>query len=198
MSPRVFVYPYWVVFWILFITVFLVIESRILRSLRRQMAAADRSQDAGSLQVLVAANQLGVLTAIAIALYAPRFAIGQGDLAFWVGAAMLAAGGALRVHCFRMLGASFSGVVRVHPGQAVLDRGAYRWVRHPSYTAAFLAFAGVGLCLTNWLSLGLIVTVSAAAYVYRASVEERALVRVLGDAYRSYQSRTRRFIPFVY
>jgi protein-S-isoprenylcysteine O-methyltransferase Ste14 len=35
------------------------------------------------------------------------------------------------------------------------------------------------------------------AYGYRVSVEERALVAVLGDRYRAYMRRTKRFVPFV-
>jgi protein-S-isoprenylcysteine O-methyltransferase Ste14 len=112
------------------------------------------------------------------------------------GIASLVAGGWLRRHCFRMLGESFTYDVRVRDGQAIVERGAYRYVRHPSYTAGLLLFGGIGLALTNWLSLAATIVLPAAAYAYRISVEERALVETLGSPYVDYMKRTRRLIPF--
>jgi len=184
MSPRVFALPYAVVFWVVFLLVFLVMEGKKLLGLRRQMKRTDRSQDAGSVKVVAFANQVGTIGAFALP-------------AFFAGIALMIAGALLRRHCFSMLGPSFTLVVAVRPDQEVVERGAYRYVRHPSYTAALLIFAGVGLCLTNWLSFTLLAGVSAVAYAYRAAVEERALTATLGEAYRSYRARTKRFIPFV-
>jgi protein-S-isoprenylcysteine O-methyltransferase len=61
-----------------------------------------------------------------------------------------------------------------------------------------LAVLGFGLTLTNWLSALLPVVCLLAGYAYRIPVEERALVRGLGPAYREYTGRTWRLIPFVY
>ena len=36
------------------------------------------------------------------------------------------------------------------------------------------------------------------AYAHRISIEERALVAGLGEAYERYRQRTRRLIPYVY
>ena len=97
-----------------------------------------------------------------------------------------------------MLGDSFTGAVRVQAGQAVIERGAYRYVRHPSYTAGMLMYVGLGLALSNWLSLLVLVLATAIVYGYRVSVEERALVATLGERYVAYVRRTRRFVPFVF
>jgi protein-S-isoprenylcysteine O-methyltransferase Ste14 len=35
-------------------------------------------------------------------------------------------------------------------------------------------------------------------YLYRISVEEKMLVKELGDEYVQYQKRTRRLVPFVF
>lgn len=97
-----------------------------------------------------------------------------------------------------MLGTSFTGAVIVKPDQAVVEHGAYRYVRHPSYTAGALLFAGIGMALANWLSLAVLLLSSALVYAYRVRVEETALVAVIGEPYRQYMSRTKRFIPFVF
>jgi len=78
-----------------------------------------------------------------------------------------------------------------------VNRGAYRYVRHPSYTAGIMMFLGIGIALESWLS-ALITFVSAAGvYVYRVSVEERALAESLGQPYVDYMKSRRRFIPFI-
>jgi protein-S-isoprenylcysteine O-methyltransferase Ste14 len=87
--------------------------------------------------------------------------------------------------------------VRVTPDQTLIERGAYRWVRHPSYTAGLLIMTGSGLALGNWVSLLVLVFVTPSIYAYRVVVEERALTAVMGEEYRQYMRRTKRFIPFV-
>src|SRR5581483_7747204 len=116
---------------------------------------------------------------------------------FAAGIAAIVCGRLLRRHCFRMLGASFTGSVIVSPEQLVIERGAYRNVRHPSYTAGMILFLGIGLALANAISVAVLLAIVAMTYVYRVRVEERALAAVIGDPYRQYMRRTRRFIPFV-
>jgi protein-S-isoprenylcysteine O-methyltransferase Ste14 len=118
-------------------------------------------------------------------------------IVYWAGVALIVGASLLRRHCMRMLGRSFTGAVVVLPGQEVVERGAYRFVRHPSYTAGFVLFTGVGLVLTNWMSVTLLIAAPILVYNYRAGVEERALVATLGDPYLDYMRRTKRFIPFV-
>ena len=116
---------------------------------------------------------------------------------YLAGIACLIAGGLLRRHCFAMLGSRFMYVVQAAPDQAVVERGAYKYVRHPSYTAGLLLYGGIGLALGNWVSLAFSLIPLALAYGYRIGVEERALVQTIGAPYADYMKRTRRLIPFV-
>jgi protein-S-isoprenylcysteine O-methyltransferase Ste14 len=88
--------------------------------------------------------------------------------------------------------------VIVRPDQVVVDRGAYRYVRHPSYTAGALLFCGIGLALANWISLLVLMVTVVGVYGYRVIVEERALETTIGAPYRSYIRRTKRFVPFLF
>jgi protein-S-isoprenylcysteine O-methyltransferase Ste14 len=96
-----------------------------------------------------------------------------------------------------MLGSRFTYVVQAAPDQAVVERGAYKYVRHPSYTAGLLLYGGIGLALGNWVSLAFSLIPLALAYGYRIAVEERALVQTIGAPYAAYMKRTHRLIPFV-
>lgn len=195
MRPLPFVWPYWLVFWGVFIWAF-GIESVYMR--RALSAGGDRRKgDAGSMWVVVVANNISTFVAILIAFRLQAATLPYTLAFFWVGLAVLIAGSLLRRHCFKMLGQYFTYDVQVGAEQPVIERGAYRWVRHPSYTAGILMFLGIGLALGNWVSLTLLLATVVAAYAYRVRVEERALLASMGDRYAAYVKRTRRFIPFV-
>jgi protein-S-isoprenylcysteine O-methyltransferase Ste14 len=88
--------------------------------------------------------------------------------------------------------------LRVVDEQTVVDRGPYRWVRHPSYTGLLLTLVGLGLALGNWLSVLTLVVLPVAGLVVRIRVEERALLGALGEPYREYAGRHRRLVPGIW
>lgn len=186
--PLPFVWPYWLPFWIVYVWAF-VPEARIIRQARVTKT------DSGSLRVILARMNVAMLIAFVVAFFVSPVA---HRLAwFWAGTATLLCGSLLRRHCFRVLGEFFTGAVNVAPDQKVIDRGAYKWVRHPSYTAGILVMTGIGLALGNWVSVALVVAASIAVYSYRVAVEEKALLSTIGEPYRTYMAGRKRFIPFV-
>jgi protein-S-isoprenylcysteine O-methyltransferase Ste14 len=106
----------------------------------------------------------------------------------WVGLA-------LRVWAVLTLGGSFSTFIQADADQAVVTRGPYRWVRHPSYTGLLLIALGFGLGAGNWLSLAICAVVPPLGMLPRIAVEESEMARVLGDQYRNYQHATHRLVP---
>ena len=107
-------------------------------------------------------------------------------------------GVAFRWHAIRILGRFFSPVVTVQQEHRVVDRGPYRLIRHPSYSGTLLTMLGYGLALGDWASLVFLLACGLSMYGYRVSVEERALLENLGESYRTYMKRTKRFIPWVF
>lgn len=192
--PLPFAWPYWPFFWVVLFASFFP-EMLLVR--RSQASAKGNAQDAGSLNFINIGSQLAMLAAFVIAFLVPSFTIVHRVAAFWGGIALLVAGTVLRRHCWRILGRHFTGAVIVSPDQPVIERGAYRFVRHPSYTGGVMMFAGIGLALGNWLSFAIIVLGICAVYAYRVAAEERALVATLGQPYVDYMRRCKRFIPWV-
>ncbi len=130
------------------------------------------------------------IAALVVALKAPFWVVSL-DLPTWVwpiGIAIAWAGIALRLWAVSTLGSQFSRVVGVEVGAHVEQRGPYRFVRHPSYSAVLLAFAGIGLAQANVLSLVGAVLCILVGYVARIRVEEDVLEAAFGDAYRDYAS----------
>jgi protein-S-isoprenylcysteine O-methyltransferase Ste14 len=193
MRPLIFAWPYAAAFWPLFFWVMLP-EFRLRQAARR----LPMGQDGGSMRVILAGGQLGMIAAIVLAFKLPSASMPAPALGLGLGMACLLAGGVLRRHCFRMLGEFFTGDVNARAGQPVIDRGAYRWIRHPSYTAGMLLFTGIGVALGNWLSMIVMAGTMALVYAYRVNVEEQTLLKTLGEPYRKFMQTRKRFIPYLF
>ena len=194
MKPLPFVWPYALIFWPVFLWAYLR-ESVIVRRAQR----AQESTDSRSLQVIMFGQGIAFLAAFPLAsIRALRIAPVHALAVFSLGVAMVLAGALLRRHCFRMLGASFTGDVRARADQEVVSRGAYRILRHPSYTAGIILNTGVGIALGSWASAVVLAIASLVVYLYRIGVEERALVATIGEPYRQFMLGRKRLIPFVY
>jgi protein-S-isoprenylcysteine O-methyltransferase Ste14 len=195
-TPLPFVWPYALAFWLVYIWAFSP-EFRILKRTPLRGTPAP-VEDQGSARVVVIGGSLVILLSFVIALLARRAKL-PGDPRVWfvVGVLALIAGSLLRRHCFKVLGRFFTGAVTIQSDHRVIDSGAYRWVRHPSYSAALLMTLGIGLSLGNWLSVLISIVGAFSIYTYRARVEERALLSALGAPYADFLAKRKRFIPFI-
>lgn len=117
---------------------------------------------------------------------------------FVVGLTLMATGVFVRQWAILVLGRFFTVDVRVRPHQTVVDRGPYRWVRHPSYSGLVVFFVGVGLAVSNWASLIVLALVPTLGLLVRIHSEERALLAGLGDEYRRYAATRRRLFPGIW
>jgi protein-S-isoprenylcysteine O-methyltransferase Ste14 len=155
-------------------------------------------EDRGNRWVLTAFSVLGLLAGFLPA-YTDRhdFWTIDGDATRWLGVALYAVGGALRIWPVYVLGNRFSGLVAIQPGHTLVTDGIYGVIRHPSYLGLLinalgwsLAFrSGVGVLLTLLMLLTLLARIRA---------EERLLLEQFGDAYAAYCARTSRLIPGLY
>jgi protein-S-isoprenylcysteine O-methyltransferase Ste14 len=155
-------------------------------------------EDRGNRWVLAAFGVIGLLAAYVPA-YTDRLGLWtlDGDPVRWLGVALFAAGGALRIWPVFVLGRRFSGLVAIQPGHRLVTTGAYRVIRHPSYLGLLgnslgwaLAFrSGVGLLLT---------ALTIPPLVARIRAEERLLHSHFGGAYDAYRAHTARLIPGIY
>jgi protein-S-isoprenylcysteine O-methyltransferase Ste14 len=117
--------------------------------------------------------------------------------AFYLGIGLMIAGILVRQWSIAVLGRYFSRTVGVQEGQAVVDRGPYRLVRHPAYTGSLLTMVGLGFVLQSWGAVLVLIAFFGAAFGYRIHVEEAVLTSKLGDKYVAYAKKTKRLIPYV-
>jgi protein-S-isoprenylcysteine O-methyltransferase Ste14 len=97
-------------------------------------------------------------------------------------------GVALAVWAGRTMGRSLSPFPRPPPDAELVDRGPYRFVRHPIYVGGTLFFAGLSLVFSVY---GLALTVVLAAFwLAKSRLEERHLAERFPE-YADYRRRTR-------
>jgi len=155
-------------------------------------------EDRANRWVIAAFGLIGVLAAYLPA-YTDRkgFWVLDGETVRWLGVALFAAGGLLRIWPVFVLGRRFSGLVAIQPGHRLVTSGVYGIIRHPSYLGLLvnslgwaLAFrSGVGILLTALLIPPLLARIHA---------EERLLRTQFGGEYDAYRARTSRLIPGLY
>lgn len=83
---------------------------------------------------------------------------------------------------------------QVPEARRVVHGGLYRFVRHPLYTAYFLAFAGEAALVMQpvmWLAFALFIGLE----LVRARAEEELLAVTFGDEYANYRQSTGMFFP---
>jgi protein-S-isoprenylcysteine O-methyltransferase Ste14 len=158
-----------------------------------------QGHDAGSLNVNVIVFTSGLFLAVASRKYVDSL-VAPGPNVAWglAGGVFCAAGMVVRGSAVWILGRAYSPMVAVQPGQAVVTRGPYRFVRHPAYTGVLLMFAGIGVSLGNLGSIVACVALPVAAILNRLRVEEPVLERELGEEYRQYARGKKRLVPGVW
>lgn len=186
------------------LTVALVGEVFLMRN--RLSGDASRKADRGSLRLLfvIIFGSVGLAWLTARGLPQAKFeTLFELDpmtmrLLYWAGLGLFAAGVSLRWYSVIYLGRLFTYHVAIAADHQVIDSGPYRYIRHPAYAGSLLTFVGLGVCGGNALSLLILVTPIALAFLHRIVIEETALKSALGARYFDYAGRTKRLIPFVY
>jgi methyltransferase len=90
-------------------------------------------------------------------------------LALWLAAQ------ALRYAAVRALGERWTVKIWVLPGEPLVQRGPYRWLRHPNYVAVVLELIAAPLMFGAWRTAILITLLNAIALRVRIREEEKAL-----------------------
>ena len=196
-APLAFKLPYAAAFWGVAIWGYIMESLQIKRKLSRS-AGHDGADRYSGLVISVGNGALQLLAFVA-SFYVPwQVAEAQQLPMFVIGLALIVSGMLLRMHCWRVLGAFFTHTVTIADDHRVVDQGAYKWLRHPSYLGALMTLGGLGVALGSHVLTAMLLLGSTAIYVYRIEVEEAALESALGESYARFKQSRKRLIPFVY
>jgi protein-S-isoprenylcysteine O-methyltransferase Ste14 len=155
-------------------------------------------EDRGNRWVLAAFGVIGLLSAYLPA-YTDRreFWTFNGDAIRWIGVALFAAGGVMRIWPVFVLGHRFSGLVAIQPGHKLVTSGVYGVIRHPSYLGLLVNSLGWALAFRSGVGV-LLTALTIPPLVARMRAEETLLRTQFGGEYDAYRRRTSRLIPGVY
>ncbi len=121
----------------------------------------------------------------------------DGNTLRWVGVALFAIGGAVRLWPVYVLGDRFSGLVAIQPGHTLVTTGIYSRIRNPSYLGLLVSSLGWALAFRS--GVGVVLTaLMVPPLVARMHAEERLLASEFGAGYEAYRARTWRLIPGIY
>jgi protein-S-isoprenylcysteine O-methyltransferase Ste14 len=121
----------------------------------------------------------------------------DGDVVRWLGVALFAAGGALRLWPVFVLGHRFSGLVAIQPGHELVTSGIYGLIRHPSYLGLMINALAWALAFRSMLGV-LLTALLIPPLIARIRSEENLLRAQFGADYDAYRARTSRLLPGLY
>ena len=117
---------------------------------------------------------------------------------FVAGVVLIILGLCVRTLAIYELRGHFDNTITIKKGHELIQTGIYKYIRHGSYTGAILVGLGIGFMLSAWCGVAISVLVLGVGYGYRIKHEEAVLLAHFGDAYRIYQTKTWKLIPFIY
>lgn len=112
----------------------------------------------------------------------------------WAGWALVALAVALILRAALAFRRAGTTIVPHEAPSALLESGPYRWSRNPIYLADLMILAGAALILGAPLALLLLVPLREVLLRLFILPEEAMLERELGQPYRDYKARVRRWL----
>jgi protein-S-isoprenylcysteine O-methyltransferase Ste14 len=113
-----------------------------------------------------------------------------------LGCALALAGVVLAVRARQVLGENWSVAVQLKQDHELIERGPYRWVRHPIYSGLLLAFLGTAVLVGELRGL-LALAIVAVSLWFKLRLEERWLGEQFGAAYADYRRRVKALVTGV-
>src|SRR6266513_5112498 len=114
----------------------------------------------------------------------------------WAAAVLCVIGLAFAVWARVTLGRNWSGVVTLKEGHELVERGPYRFVRHPIYTG-ILTMSFATALIESRLAGFVGVLLMFASFWIKLDREERLMLKQFPERYAAYKQRVKRLIPFV-
>ena len=118
-------------------------------------------------------------------------------IAEYLGVAICALGLFAAIWSRKTLGDDWSRDVEFKQGHRLVERGPYRFARHPIYTSHLLM--GLGTAIAS----GLLVAFAGLSFFFigfwiKLKQEEDLLLRYFPDEYPAYKARVKALVPFVF
>jgi protein-S-isoprenylcysteine O-methyltransferase Ste14 len=156
-----------------------------------------QSGDKGSVWIIVLSISIGYWLSFIIA-STRTGRIYHWNFFFVSGAILTITGLIIRINSIMTLKKQFTYTVTKIENHVLIENGLYKYIRHPGYLGQLIIFTGIATSLSNWLSIIFMIIPVLLGYTYRIKVEEKFMIKQLGEEYKDYQKRTKKIIPAIY
>jgi protein-S-isoprenylcysteine O-methyltransferase Ste14 len=164
---------------------------------QKQNSKSVETGDKKSIWVLMASISMGYWLSFLIG--ATKIGrIYQWDTFFAIGSILVIFGLIIRISSILTLKKQFTYTITKIENHQIIEKGLYKYLRHPSYLGQIIIFTSVAAMLSNWISILLMLVAVSIGYIYRIKVEEKFMLQQMGQNYSDYQKRTKKLIPFIY
>jgi protein-S-isoprenylcysteine O-methyltransferase Ste14 len=177
-------------------TFWIVSEILLLVLLRSKKGSQDK--DFGSVKRLNLVIYISITVGIFISITKYGYIGSNHNIIQLIGFVLIVYGLVIRWLAILTLRRYFTVNVAIHADQIIVKTGFYKYIRHPSYLGMMLSFIGLGLCLSNLISILVILIPITFVVVNRLKIEEQALNDAFGNDYLEYCKETWKLIPWVY
>jgi|ADKI01.1.fsa_nt_gi Putative protein-S-isoprenylcysteine methyltransferase len=170
------------------------IQLFIIPSVRRRKAI---KKERKSTIILILGIALNVFFIEFLAFYTYYSGIGYLGNTLYIGLGLVILGIIIRQYSIYILGKYFSPHVEIQKEHKLIEKGLYKYIRHPSYLGSIISLTGLSIAFESLLSLIFSLILSSIFYGYRINVEEKELIKIFGNGYLNYIKRTKKLIPFL-
>lgn len=101
-----------------------------------------------------------------------------------------------QIWSFKTLGANYSQDVMIKKDHQLVEKGPYRFIRHPQYLSQILLDFGAAAATLSYIILP-IALLEIPFLVMRASLEEKLHLKYFGEKFKEYKTKSGFFIPFI-
>ena len=179
----------------LWLLVFVSVLANVFQPSYHPFESSRTPQDRGTGRQILWTVYATQILAVTELVYRRRFSLPL-NWATIVIAIIIALGLILRIWAVVILGRWFTWNVTVQPGQVVVTTGPYRFVRHPSYTGAWLVFVGSCVLLRSHVAALAASILLLVAFLRRIRHEESLMLTTFPE-YVAYKKTTGSLIPRV-
>jgi protein-S-isoprenylcysteine O-methyltransferase Ste14 len=164
---------------------------------QRDNRKISKSGDKGSIWLLTISITIGYWLSFIVA------ATKMGRIYYWntffvIGSVLTLTGLIIRVTSILQLKQQFTYTVTKVKNHELIETGLYKIIRHPGYLGQLIIFLGISSCLSNWISILLMIIPVLLGYLNRINVEEKFMAEHMGQKYLDYRKRTKKLIPAIY
>ena len=184
----------------IFISLVWIISEVVLARVKHSKTEDSKELDKSSLRFLWITIIICIFIGVFLGVWRIGWRIGYIPVKFisLIGLVLIILGLIVRWTAILTLKKYFTVDVSIQSNHKIIDKGIYKFIRHPAYAGSLLSFLGLGLAFSNWVSTLVIFIPILVAFIYRIRVEEKALIQAFGGEYINYSKVTKRLIPMIY